>query len=365
MTELISPARGAVLSVLTDVQREFLRRQKEGLIDGSAEKHYWDSSAFGWLPGSRDPRRDLTAPAAVLIRFRTDDPLAPVKVEVSERDDFSVPAAVTIGRIEQSAEEEGVFHAILTNLTPGRRYFWRVTAGELSATGEFSARDEEMCPKDIEGTANVRDIGGYPAAGGKRIKYGLFYRGGALDSRVEDRYRLTRRGKETVNDVLKIRTEIDLRGEDGVFHESEAGPDLKYVMIPSLHYSDMIRDEGPALLKRIFELLCDRENYPVYIHCQAGADRTGVAVMFLLGLLGVPDDVIEADYNVTSLSIDDRRDWRGSLHMDDFLATLGGISPAPTVSESLRNFLYTVGIPAEKLDGLRDFFLDATKGDLI
>ena len=97
MTELISPARGAVLSVLTDVQREFLRRQKEGLIDGSAEKHYWDSSAFGWLPGSRDPRRDLTAPAAVLIRFRTDDPLALMKVEVSERDDFSVPAAVTVG----------------------------------------------------------------------------------------------------------------------------------------------------------------------------------------------------------------------------------------------------------------------------
>ena len=359
MTELLSPGRGAVLSVLTDVQREFLRRQKAGLINGSSEKHYWDSSAFGWLPGSRDPRRDLTAPAAVLLRFRTDDPLVPMKVEVSEGDDFSVPAAVTVGRIEQSAEEDGFFHATLTNLTPGRRYFWRVTADGESATGEFSVRDEEMCPKEVDGTANVRDIGGYPASGGRRVKYGLLYRGGALDSKVEERYCLTPEGKRTVNEVLKIRTEIDLRGEDdAVLTGSEAGESVNYVTVPALHYSDMLREGGPAILKSIFEIFCDEENYPVYIHCQAGADRTGVAVMFLLGLLGVPDGVIEADYNVTSLSIDDRRDWNGNFNMDEYLSLLAELSPAETVSESLRNFLYTIGIPADKLDGLRNFLLE-------
>ena len=358
MTELLSPANGAILSVLTDVQREFLRRQEAGLIDGSAEKHYWDSSAFGWLPGSRDPRRDLTAPAAVFLKWRTDDPLREPRVEISEKEDFSAPAPVTVGAAVDSAEEEGVFFAAATNFIPGRRYFWRVTSDGQSAPRTFTFRDDFFRPVDVDGSANVRDIGGYPAAGGKRIKYGLFYRGGALDSKVEDRYYLTPQGKKTVTDVLKIRTEIDLRGEEGAFTESEAGPEVNYVMIPSLHYSEMIRDGGPAILKRIFELFCDRENYPIYIHCQAGADRTGVAVMFLLGLLGVPDDVIEADYNVTSLSIDDRRDWRGSFHIDDFLATLGEISPSPTVSGSLKRFLYTIGIPSEKLDGLRDFLLE-------
>ena len=37
------------------------------------------------------------------------------------------------------------------------------------------------------------------------------------------------------------------------------------------------------------------------LHCTAGKDRTGVSTAFLLSILGVSRDVIEADYLLTNL----------------------------------------------------------------
>jgi protein-tyrosine phosphatase len=39
---------------------------------------------------------------------------------------------------------------------------------------------------------------------------------------------------------------------------------------------------------------------PALIHCTAGKDRTGIIVALLLGLVGVPDDVIADDYALSS-----------------------------------------------------------------
>jgi protein-tyrosine phosphatase len=39
-------------------------------------------------------------------------------------------------------------------------------------------------------------------------------------------------------------------------------------------------------------------------HCAAGKDRTGVVSAILLGLLGVPDEVIVADYAATQENLD-------------------------------------------------------------
>ncbi len=34
----------------------------------------------------------------------------------------------------------------------------------------------------LEGAVNFRELGGYPAADGRRVRYGLLYRGGNLDT---------------------------------------------------------------------------------------------------------------------------------------------------------------------------------------
>lgn len=43
---------------------------------------------------------------------------------------------------------------------------------------------------------------------------------------------------------------------------------------------------------------------PLLIHCTAGKDRTGIAIAFLLELLDVPRDAIEADFLLTDRAMD-------------------------------------------------------------
>ncbi|KAJ3409671.1 hypothetical protein HDV05_004307 [Chytridiales sp. JEL 0842] len=49
-------------------------------------------------------------------------------------------------------------------------------------------------------------------------------------------------------------------------------------------------------IAKVFDLLCDPASYPVYIHCTAGKDRTGLIIALVLMLLGVSDQVIVTDY---------------------------------------------------------------------
>ncbi|KAJ2885166.1 hypothetical protein H4R27_001594 [Coemansia aciculifera] len=57
-------------------------------------------------------------------------------------------------------------------------------------------------------------------------------------------------------------------------------------------YVDYCKEEFAAVM-RIFADPCA---YPILFHCQHGKDRTGIVAMLLLGILGVDEEVIAADY---------------------------------------------------------------------
>ena len=60
---LTEPRDGAVISTLTDVQREFLRRCRTGLMVENA--HIYD-----WIPGFTEGKNgDMTAPAVTVFRW--------------------------------------------------------------------------------------------------------------------------------------------------------------------------------------------------------------------------------------------------------------------------------------------------------
>jgi protein tyrosine/serine phosphatase len=40
------------------------------------------------------------------------------------------------------------------------------------------------------------------------------------------------------------------------------------------------------------------------VHCAAGQDRTGIVIALVLAALGVPDELIGADYSLSSLYLD-------------------------------------------------------------
>ena len=232
------------------------------------------------------------------------------------------------------------------NLMPSTTYYWKVEgdkAGDTSDVSSFTTENIAVRLIYAEGTSNVRDAGGW-SAGGTSVNYGKIYRGNQLNGYGNwGDNKLTEEGLKTFKDDLKIRTEIDLRTQN----KDDANQTTNYVDATFPYYkctigqyTDIFEDSvwnalpndgntksdtmenkndarrlsyatGNAIrnenamkrsLKTVFEVLADESNYPVYIHCNAGADRTGTAVFLINGLLGVSEADLIRDYELTSFS---------------------------------------------------------------
>lgn len=162
----------------------------------------------------------------------------------------------------------------------------------------------------LAGPVNFRDLGGYPAGDGRRVRWRLVFRSDSLGPVTEaDAAHLT--------DELGLVTVVDLRSTEEVAKEGRGAlvdHALSYhhrplfEIIPgerrqwpgSLHelYRNLLREaSGPVA--DVLRIIGEADAHPVVFHCVAGKDRTGVVAAVLLGLLGVEDDDIVADYALT------------------------------------------------------------------
>jgi protein tyrosine/serine phosphatase len=159
-------------------------------------------------------------------------------------------------------------------------------------------------PRTLEGLINFRDLGGLPAAGGA-IRPGRLFRSDSLAYATESDV------AHLVED-LRVATVIDLRGEYEVTHLGRgplAATPVGYVSAPITdvsgaedlvgHYVAILAEKGDVLAGTV-RLLARSSTLPAVFHCEAGCDRTGVLAAVVLSLLGVPDDVIAADYAATA-----------------------------------------------------------------
>ena len=229
------------------------------------------------------------------------------------------------------------------NLLPSTTYYWKVAGDgfDTSDTSVFKTEDLSVRLIYAEGTSNIRDLGGW-SADGSFVNYGKIYRGNQLNGYGNwGNNKLTENGLQTFKDDLKIKTEIDLRTQDKddanqtVNFVDASLPYYKYtigqytdILEPSvwnalpndgntlvnsmenkndarrLSYAtgNAVRNENAMRrsLKGIFEVLADESNYPVYIHCNAGADRTGTVAFLINGLLGVSEADLIRDFELTS-----------------------------------------------------------------
>jgi protein-tyrosine phosphatase len=170
----------------------------------------------------------------------------------------------------------------------------------------------------LEGGVNFRDMGGYPAADGKRVKWGSLFRSGTMNRLTEaDRAHLAERG---------IRTVIDFRTESEHVHEpNDWGMSLgeDYWRRPHDETFGNWSDLDPArlgterdaekVLEAGFRKLPEQQavayaemfrrlaagDVPAVIHCTAGKDRTGGGAALILSMLGVPREQIVADFLLT------------------------------------------------------------------
>lgn len=174
----------------------------------------------------------------------------------------------------------------------------------------------------FQGIHNFRDYGGYRADGGT-VRRGLLYRSGQhVGASDEDLVALA---------ALDIRTVIDLRGvsertsnpcrrHDGwqgevLAHDGETTSSPPHMDIgPGVTTADYARErmlsvytrmpENPAMqamFGRYLRALAEREGASL-VHCFAGKDRTGVAAMLLLHILGASEDDQYAEFLLTNAS---------------------------------------------------------------
>ena len=169
---------------------------------------------------------------------------------------------------------------------------------------------------ELDGCHNFRDLGGYPAADGRRVRWRTVFRSDAL-------HHLTPRGMAQLRDELRVGEVVDLRSTGelradgrGLLADSAA----RFHHLP-LFDGEMVVDQAQAreftLADRYFMMAeyavepiarvvtaIARARTPAVYHCAAGKDRTGVISAVLLGLLGVKDAIIVADYAATQENMD-------------------------------------------------------------
>ncbi len=151
----------------------------------------------------------------------------------------------------------------------------------------------------FEGLVNFRDLGGIPADGGV-IRPGRLFRSDSLSYATEsDAARLVDAGLATIVD-LRDTVEVDQFGRGPL-----ASAPITYVGLPctdsipaesrSEYYFRLLAVQGPALADLVRRLSAP-QSLPAVVHCHIGCDRTGIVSAMLLGLVGVSDKDICADY---------------------------------------------------------------------
>lgn len=264
-----SPESGFVFDTYTDLQSAFIEKIRTAGTD----------AANDWLVPLKNGH-ECSYPRALELHWESAA-RPPYLLEVSEREDFA--NALTYQATETRYAVE--------NLKTGQRYFWRVNGGEPHIF-ETIARAPRFIR--IEGLMNVRDIGG------GRIRQGLVYRGTTPDRHY---FPLTERGKHTFLEELKIKTELDLRQPTEKREVNLLEGAIRILRMPYRPYTEIFEEEHRRGIREIMNVFADEANYPVYIHCFGGADRTGMLAMYLEAIAGESDEYILTEYELTGLSM--------------------------------------------------------------
>jgi len=191
---------------------------------------------------------------------------------------------------------------------------------------------------ELEGVLNTRDLGGYYAGDGRRIRSRRLIRSGTLaDLTSHDMMILTKDyGLRTIVDfrtegeiaehpdpaiqgVTSIHNAILTNAQMGITHEEEENP-KKFIerMIDFARevadnpqafgeetYPVLVTDPHPvAQYKKFFSILLNQEEGSVLWHCTVGKDRVGIGTALLLSALDVDRSTIIEDYLLTNTFVE-------------------------------------------------------------
>ena len=254
--------------------------------------------------------------------------------------------------------------AAVYNLKVGTTYFWKVTSffkdGSTAESDISSFTTEDECPRNlfVDGSTNWRDLGGWTGKNGKKVKQGLIYRTGRLNTSNLNASvaEITATGIKEAVSHLKIKTEIDLRGasESSNITQSVLGENVNYFRC-SMNYDSDIMNTNAEQVRQVFAILSDVNNYPVIFHCHIGTDRTGFIAYLINGLLGVSKQDLYKDYLFSNFG-----DIDGSRSMDDisgrYVERIDRLE-GRNLSAKIKNYLLSVGVTEKQIEAVISIML--------
>lgn len=253
----------------------------------------------------------------------------------------------------------------LFNLYKSTEYDWSVTAkltdGE-TLTAEESFTTTSLGPRvmQIDGIYNTRDLGGWATVDGKTVKQGLLYRGGALMPGGGYQARLTADGKAYMMETLGIKTDLDIRGKGSESGETDESAIPGATLIYTLTDGYMGAFRAKNGYRDTFKAMADENNYPIYFHCTGGADRTGTVAFLVSALLGVAEENLIQDYELTTFSIYNTRSTRpGTTYGDmfqEFLAKLKTYE-GETLADKTASYMLSIGLTETEIANIRNILL--------
>ena len=246
-------------------------------------------------------------------------------------------------------------------------------------------RNQPQRHLDLQGSYNIRDIGGYRTRDGRSTRWRTLLRADTL-------HRLTPASQDALV-RYGVRTVVDLRGSE----ELAAGPNV-FASSNTVNYrhhdiiGEQMRDErpepppvfrGPSTIATAYANILDRRHdavcgavaaltdpraLPAVVHCHGGKDRTGIITALVLALAGVSDEAVAEDYALSGrflfqrhLEMPDPRDasegietWqdyqRNNCPPEAMLQTLAHLVDRYGDAES---YLLSGGMTRAQIDALR------------
>ena len=220
---------------------------------------------------------------------------------------------------------------------------------------------------NLEGASNFRDLGGYAARDGRKVRWRQIFRSNHLGHVTEADIAILR--------SLGVRSAFDFRGTEervtalcGIGGIAVHSLPIEPTVVASLRaraaagtalssidaldvmrdsYRNYVRHNTPSFRALFGHLLEDRA--PLVIHCTAGKDRTGFACALILHALGVSEDVIAEDYLLTNRLY--RRDPNSSSDLPDEVRRVLGSVETSFLAAAFEAI-------AEEYGGLEGYFSD-------
>jgi hypothetical protein len=195
----------------------------------------------------------------------------------------------------------------VSGLLPDQLYYYKIVA-------TFNGRTDTLVSSAFKTTGvvnmvylkksyNIRDLGGWTGMNGHKVKYGVLYRG----SRLKDGTKVI--SNEDVKDLLRLglTAELDLRSDEETTSSTSAlNRDYDYERIAdaaqALGANVTSSDAYIKALSAVIGWL--KDDNKVYMGSSMGAERMGTLVFLINGLLGVDEEDLCKDYELSSFSGD-------------------------------------------------------------